>query len=153
MDNLPVRALAIGFAAAAVVAATTHQLVYILVTAAGWANIEVWSMRPIPPFGVPAILNQMFWGGLWGALFAVVHGRIPGGAMWLKGLLYGLMILVVSNWLLLPLIKGWIFGVPNQALFAGGNIGRMLVGVLILGSFGLVLGVLYGWLAGRTRKA
>ena len=29
---------------------------------------------------------------------------------WLKGLIFGLFIVVVSNWILLPLIKGQMFG-------------------------------------------
>ena len=74
--------------------------------------------------------------------------------MWLKGLIYGLCILVVSNWFLLPLIKGKIFGQANQVVFAGGNPKRMLIGILILGAFGTALGFIYGLLtARRTARA
>lgn len=153
MHNATLTNMALGFVAAAIAVVTAHQLMYVLISAAGLANLQPWSMRGIPPFGVPAILNGIFWGGLWGALFALIHDRIPGTAMWLKGLIYGLCILVVSNWFLLPLIKGQIFGQPNQVLFAGGDPRRMLIGILILGAFGAALGWLYGMLTTRMARA
>ena len=73
----------------------------------------------IPPWGVPRLVNNIFWGGLWGALFALIYEWIPGGMSWLKGLIFGLLIVVVSNWILLPLIKGQVFGQANQVLFGG----------------------------------
>lgn len=94
----------------------------------------------------------MFWGGLWGALFALVYDRLPGSAAWLKGLIYGLLIAVVSNWVLLPLIKGQVFGQPNQVLFAGWNPQRMPVTAVIVGGYGLALGVIYG-IIGRKAAA
>ena len=141
------RNLLLGFIAAVIAVVTAHQLMCVLVTTLGLAKIEPWSLKGVPPFNVPTIVNSMFWGGLWGALFAVIHRKLPGGMMWLKGLIYGLMIVVISNWLLLPLIKGKIFGVPNQILFAGGDPKRMLVGVMILGAFGTALGFIYGLIA------
>ena len=54
-----------------------------------------------------------------------------------------------SNWLLLPLIKGAL-GVPNQLLFAGGDPKRLLAGVLILGAFGIALGIFYRLLRQRA---
>lgn len=142
--------LLLGFIAAVIAVVTAHQLMYVVIAQLGLAKIEAWSLRGIPPFGVPAVLNAMFWGGLWGALFAVIHQKLPGSMMWLKGWIYGLIIVVISNWLLLPLIKGQIFGQPNQVLFAGGDPTRMLVGIMILSAFGITLGFVYGLLAKRA---
>ena len=50
---------------------------------------------------------------------AWLKDRIPGGMAWLKGLIFGLGIVLVSNWIVLPLIKGLISGQPNQVLFGG----------------------------------
>ena len=66
---------------------------------------------------------------------------------WLKGLIFGIFIVVASNWILLPLIKGRVFGQPNQILFSGLDPKRMLVVALIVGGFGLGLGIVYGLIA------
>ena len=73
----------------------------------------------VPPFGVPYLVNLIFWGGLWGILFAYIHPLLPGRMMWLKGLIYGPIIVVLGGWIAVPLIKGQMFGIPNQPLFAG----------------------------------
>ena len=101
---------------------------------------------------VPTIVNIMFWGGLWGALFGVIHSKLPGGALWVKGLIYGLIITVISNWTLLPLIRRAL-GVTNAAqiaLFSGGDPKRMLTVVLILTAFGAMTGLLFGLLRNRS---
>jgi hypothetical protein len=89
--------------------------------------------------GWPVLFNTLFWGGLWGALFGLVQSRLPGGMMIIKGLIFGLLILVFSNWLALPLLRG-------QPIFGGYVPQRMLVSALISGSFGLGLGLIYGLL-------
>jgi hypothetical protein len=55
-------------------------------------------MKGVPPFGVPTVINGMFWGGLWGALFALIWERLPGSFLWVKGAVYGMIVVVVSNW-------------------------------------------------------
>jgi hypothetical protein len=140
----------LGFVAAAISVLTAHESIIYLLNAAGFTTSRGWSMTPaIPPWGVPRLVNTVFWGGLWGALFGLLYDRIPGGMAWLKGLLFGLFIVVVSNWLLLPLIKGQVFGQANQVLFGNFVPMRMLATVLIVGGFGLTLGVIYGLLARR----
>lgn len=143
----------LGFIAAAISVLVVHQGIIYLLTAGGYIPGRPWSMtHTIPPFRVPYLVNSVFWGGLWGILFAFIHQWLPGGMMWLKGLIYGLLMVVVSNWILLPLIKGQVFGVPNQVLFAGFNPTRMLIGAIIVGGFGLGLGFIYGLIA-RPRPA
>jgi len=154
--------IVIGFFAAAIAVVTVHQATVWGLTQAGWIKGTPWSliaMKPdtVPAFvramfggnGPPALLNTVFWGGLWGMLFGLINGAIPGRMMWLKGLIFGLGIAVVSNWLLLPLIKGKIFGQDNQVLFAGYDPQRMLATLLIVGGFGLATGLIYGLMAGR----
>jgi hypothetical protein len=148
--------IVLGFAAAAISVAVVHEAIIYLLNAAGYIPSRGWSMTPaIPPWGIPRLINNIFWGGLWGVLFALVYERIPGEAAWLKGLIYGLFIVVVSNWILLPLIKGQIFGVtaPPQVLFGNFNPTRMLVSVAIVGGFGLGLGIIYGLIRPRDAVA
>jgi hypothetical protein len=143
---------ALGFIAAAIAVLTVHEGIIYALTQSGWIRSTAWGMQPIPPWGVPRLINNVFWGGLWGMLFALIYDRVPGTAPWQKGLIYGLLIVVVSNWFLLPLIKGQVFGQPNQVLFAGWNPQRMLITLVIVGGFGLALGTIYG-LARRGNSA
>jgi hypothetical protein len=96
---------------------------------------------------VPLLANSVFWGGLWGILFAFVHQRLPATMMWLKGLIFGLMIVLVSNWTMLPLIRQYLFNYPPQPLFSGFIPTSMLAVVLIVGGFGLGLGIIYPLIA------
>jgi hypothetical protein len=89
--------------------------------------------------GWPILLNSLFWGGLWGALFAAIHPRLPGGSMILKGLIFGLFMIVVSNWIVLPLIRG-------QPLFQGFVLARMWPGLVLQCCFGMALGLFYSLL-------
>jgi hypothetical protein len=136
--------IALGFIAAAIAVIVVHEAIIYGLTQAGLIRGTAWGMRPIPPWGVPRLVNNVFWGGLWGALFAVVYDRLPGGKAWVKGLIYGLFIAVAGSWLLVPLIKGHVFGQPGQVLFGGLNPTRMLATILIVGGFGLALGAIYG---------
>jgi len=144
----------LGFIAAAISVLIVHEGIIYALNAAGYIPSRGWSMTPpIPPWGVPRLVNNVFWGGLWGVLFALLYNWIPGGMAWLKGLIFGIFIVVVSNWILLPLIKGQMFGVPNQVLFGGYNPTRMLIVLCIVGGFGLGLGIIYGLIGPRDRTA
>jgi hypothetical protein len=146
----------LGFVAAAISVLVVHEGIIFLLTQYNFIHGTAWGMAPIPPWGVPRLLNNVFWGGLWGILFALIYNWIPGGMAWLKGLIYGLLIVVVSNWTLLPLIKGRLLQEPNQVLFSGSDPRRMLIVICIVGGFGLGLGIIYGVLqamAGRGTAA
>jgi hypothetical protein len=140
--------IVLGFIAAAISVVIVHQgIIFLLGVTGVLPSGGAWSMtNQIPPFGVPYLLNTIFWGGLWGVVFALVYDRLPGDSGWVKGLIFGLLIVVFSNWILLPLIKGYVFGVtkPPQVLFADFNPTRMLIGATIVGGFGLGLGIIYG---------
>ncbi len=136
-----------GFLAGALSVLVFHQGMILLLNLLSLIPATPWSMRPIPPFGVPAILNSMFWGGLWGIGFVAVADRIPGGDYRLRGVIYGLIgPFLLGNGLLVPLIKG------GQLLW-GGQPMRMLIGALIASAFGLGLALLVPVVArfmGRT---
>jgi hypothetical protein len=146
--------IVLGFIAAAISVLVVHEGIIYLLNAGGYIPSQGWSMTPaIPPWGVPRLVNNVFWGGLWGVLFALLYNWIPGGMAWLKGLIFGLFIVVVSNWILLPLIKGQVFGQANQVLFNAWNPQRMLIVAVIIGGFGLGLGIIYGLIGPRERTA
>ena len=133
---LGARAL-LGFLAGALAVLAFHQVTVALLSAAGMIPTSPYSMRPVPPFNVPAIVNSMFWGGLWGSLFGLIADRIPGRALWLRGLVFGLLGPLLVNWFVVSPLKG-------QPVAAGFVPSRMLVGVLIAGAFGIGLALVYG---------
>ena len=143
--SLSPKLLAAGFLAGALSVPLFHQGMVLLLHLAGQVPNFPWSMRPVPPLNVPTLANQMFWGGLWGALFAVVAEALPGRALWLKGIVFGLLgPWLLGNGVLVPLIKG-------GPLLFGFAPARMAIGALIGSAFGLGLGLIYGLL--RTRLA
>ena len=61
-------------------------------------------------------------------------------------------MVILSNWIFLPLIRQYLFNFPNQVLFAGfkgGNPMVLLPGFLINAGFGLGLGIIYGLISRR----
>jgi hypothetical protein len=139
--DLDIRNIALGFVAAAVAVVTFHQgMIYVLKLASVLPNATPWSFRTGGPLGIPALVNQIFWGGLWGVAFAALFRMIPGSTSWLKGLVWGLVgPAFLGNWVLVPLFKG-------GPLFASFDIQRMMITLLIGGAFGLGLGLFYGLL-------
>ena len=134
--------LLFGFCAGALAVLAFHQVMVALLSAAGMIPTSPYSMRPVPPFNVPSILNSMFWGGLWGIVFAFIAHRLPGRALWLGGLLFGLLGPLLVNWFVVSPMKG-------QPIAAGLVPSRMLAGILIAGAFGIGVAFIYGVLRPR----
>jgi hypothetical protein len=125
-----------GFLAAAIAVVIAHELIVFLLNTAGILPVKPWSTDPVGPYHVPKIVNSIFWGGLWGVVYAFVQSHLPGDQAWERGLIFGILIALISNFTLLALIKG-------QPLFMGYN-GKLIVAVLvILAGFGAATGVLY----------
>jgi hypothetical protein len=148
---------ALGLVAGALSVLLVHQTVVYLLTAFGLIRGVPWNLQPLG-YGllpkIPILANGMFWGGMWGVVFALVYRLLPGGASWLKGLIFGVLVVILSNWIFLPLIRHHVFGFPAQPLFAGFNGSNPMVllpGFLILTGFGLGLGIIYGLIA-RDRE-
>src|SRR4051794_41894207 len=50
----------------------------------------LWSLKPLPPFGVPTTVNFAFWAGLWGIAYALLEPRLtPRVGRLTGGLLFG----------------------------------------------------------------
>jgi hypothetical protein len=149
--DLSVSNLALGFVAGALAVVTAHEAAIYILSAAKLLppTAQPWSLVAFGPLGVPKIVSNMFWGGLLGVLFAAIWRRLPGGAMWLRGLIYGLLVVVFANWMLVPLVKGKVFDVPKQVYFGDFDPNRMLVTAIILSSFGLALGLILGLIRNR----
>lgn len=127
------RAIVIGFIAGALAVLVFNQIMAWLVTGRiPWSN---WA--PIPPFGVPALINATFWGGVWGVVFALVANTFPKGIGFLvAAAIFGAVFPTLAGWLLVPLIKGLPMG-PRGVWYNG---------LLINGAWGLGTGVFYALL-------
>jgi hypothetical protein len=134
--TLDLVSLLYGFVAAAIAVLVVHQGIVFVLNQAGIWPAKPWSMAPIGPLGVPTIVNSVFWGGLWGVVYAAFNRFLPVGPVWQKGILFGLLMALVSNFLILPLIKG-------QPVFMGGDTRKIAIVLGILSGFGLATAYLY----------
>jgi hypothetical protein len=143
--------LLIGFVAGALATLTFHQLTIWLLTALGAIQGSPYSLRPIPPWGVPQVINVAFWGGLWGCVFALVADRFPRSwPLWLAGFVFGAIAPTLVNWFVVAPLKG-------QPMAQGFNPARMWTGPIINGMYGLGTALFYDVLRrlghGRTHLA
>jgi hypothetical protein len=143
--------LLIGFVAGILAVAVFHQLAVFVLGFVGLGEGAIYSFRPTRPFGVPRVMSQMFWGGVWGVVLAAIIDRLP--PRWpvaAAGFLFGLCGPVLFGWTVVAAIRG-------QPLMAGLNPTRMLSSVLVNGSFGVGVALIFTWLRrvayGRTRAA
>lgn len=138
----------VGFLAAALSVLTFHQLMLGLLHVLAIPGLEVpatpYRFVPVPPFGVPLLLNICFWGGLYGLVFGLVQPKLAGKPMWLMGLCFGFAAVLVGYFVVAP-IKGLPIG-------GGWVINNWIRSILINGSFGVGLGLIYPLLAGRVFK-
>jgi hypothetical protein len=134
------RNLLIGFVAGVIAVAVFHQLAVFLLGLVGLGEGGAYSFRPVPPFGVPRVMSQMFWGGVWGVVFAAIVDRLP--ARWpaaVAGFVFGLCGPVLFGWIVVEAIRG-------QPMMGGFVPLRMLASVLINCSYGIGLALIFTWL-------
>jgi hypothetical protein len=148
MADLSFKNLLMGFVAGAIAVVTAHEIINFLLLQAGLFPRVPWSMAPAAGTGVPQIVSDMFWGGLWGVLFAMIQERIPGGSLPVKGLIFGSVgPALIGVFILVPLITG------RFPLFFGGDPKLIISVLLILAGFGAAMGWLYGFLTSRLATA
>jgi hypothetical protein len=139
----PLKTAALGFLAGALATLTFHQIAIGVLNALGVILSGPYSLRPIPPLGVPAVLNLAFWGGVWGIVWALVADRMPRSwPVWLAGLLFGAIAPTLVGWFVVAPLKG-------QPVAQGFNIARMWIGPLVNGVWGLGTALIYGLLQRR----
>jgi len=91
VDGISLKSLVLGFVAGAIAVVTAHEIInYILHYFDIFPRVP-WSMTPAAMTGVPQIVSDAFWGGLWGVLFVLISDKIPGGNLTVKGLIFGIL--------------------------------------------------------------
>ncbi len=124
-----------GFVAAAISVVLVHQVIVFILNKLGLWPAKAYSTAPIGPCQVPTIVNSIFWGGLWGVVFVLTRHLLPDWPLAAQGALFGLLMLVFSNSLAVPLLKG-------QPIFFGFDIQKILAVALILSCFGAALALI-----------
>lgn len=144
MPNALIR-LCLGFVAAALSVLTFHQGMWEALHLAGMMP-PPYPTNPIPPFGVPLIVDLC----LWGAVFGLVLPGLPPAPMWLLGLGLGIAA-ALTGIFIVPAIKG----LPVSHNLVAGVFERSF---LINGCWGIGVGLilpllLRGSSGRRTRMA
>lgn len=99
------------------------------------------NMMPVPPFGVPTVISQAFWGGLWGIALAALLRAAPVPDM-LTGFLFGAILVTLVAFTVVAQAKG-------LPMFAGGNRQVWLRAALLNGAWGWGTAALFRPLALR----
>lgn len=79
-------------------------------------------MAPTRPLGVPTVLSQSFWGGVWGVVLALLLVRLRPPAI-LFGTVFGALALTAVAVTLVPWLKGlpvWNGAIPWRGLLYNG---------------------------------
>jgi hypothetical protein len=121
-----------GFVAGFLATLVFHQPGLALLHRVGLFGEPAFNMQSVPPFGVPAVVQLAFWGGMWGVVFVYVErafARGPGG-YWLGAVLFGAIVPTLVTWFVVLPLKGL------PAAF-GFRFPRVLVSPIINGLWGL----------------
>jgi hypothetical protein len=123
------------FAAGFVSTLVFHQgLLLLILLAAGESTARVWSLSPVPPLNVPAVISLAFWGGLWGIVLWLFIATSRGSAYWIKATLIGAVA---------PSAVAWFVVMPMKGMgFAGGWDPKIIIGALLVNAawgFGVAL--------------
>ena len=118
-----------GFLAAAISVVLVHQVIVFILNKLGLWPAKAYSTAPIGQVPVPTIVNSIFWGGMWGVVYVLTRHLLPDLPLVAQGALFGLLMLVFSNSLAVPLLKG-------QPIFFGFDFKKILAVALILSCFG-----------------
>ena len=125
-----VKNLTLAFVAGFIAVLVFHQGAW---AALHFANIvpaskPAWSMAPVPPFNVPTILSQAFWGGVWAVVLALLMPATYGWNYWTSWILTGAILLTAVALFVVPLLKGMPVGAFSWQRFA--------IGAIVNGSWG-----------------
>ena len=136
--------IVLGSVAAEIAVLTFHQGTIWVLISMGLSQGAVYSMVPVPPLGIPRIVNLCFWGGLYGAVYGMVWPRLTIPS-WLSGLCLGIIASLVGMF-----VVASIKGMPIASGWAAWPMARSLI---INGMWGLGVGLILPLLLARAMPA
>jgi len=106
--QLSAATLVMAFIAGFLAVPVFHQILFLIFYLAGILPIAPYSMAPTQPFGVPVVLSQSFWGGVWGIVFLLTLPRwFHGTAYWVaSAVIGGVALTLVYMFVVVPLKTG-----------------------------------------------
>lgn len=130
-----------GFTAGFVATLVFHQLAVLVLWKAGIAPFAPFSLAPVKPYGVPAVISLAFWGGIWGIVFAELA---PGfrGRYWMMAFLFGAILPTAVALTIVWPLKGRPLGNAWPPAL-------MLTAFVVNGAWGIGTGLFYKMLYGR----
>ena len=136
MPRISGRLLCIAFVAGFLAVPLLHQPMLLLLHDIGVTPARAYAMRPTAPIGVPQLISASFWGGVWAMIFVALGAR-PGRGLpfYVMSVLFGAVILTLVAWIVVAPLKG-------LPIAAGWQPGRMLIGPLVNGAWGLGVAIL-----------
>jgi len=102
------RTLILGFIAGFLAVLIFHQGLWYVLNLVGLIAPDrpAWPLDPSPPYGVPSVISKAFWGGVWGAVLALVLQNLRGLPYWAGWILVGSVALALVAFFVVPPIKG-----------------------------------------------
>ena len=94
------------FAAGFLATVFGHQPMMWLLGSIGFVSFPPWSMKPVPPFGVPSFVSLAFWGGVWGIILLFIIGRQRGARYWLIAAIVGAIAPTLVAGLVIAPLRG-----------------------------------------------
>lgn len=141
--NLSATTLLLGFVAGAIAVVTAHEIINYILLKLGMFPRVPWSLESAAVTGVPQIISDAFWGGVWGIVFAALYAMLPGDGPTLKGLIFGVIgPALLGVFILVPLLTG------RFPMFFGGDLKMIISVLLILSGFGAAMGYIFSKLGG-----
>jgi hypothetical protein len=135
----------LGFIAGFVSILVFHQAMIGVLNALGLVTVAPYRFTPVPPFGVPAILNSAFWGGVWGMVLAGVEPRFPRGRRyWVAAFVFGALAPTLVAWFVVAPLKGRPLGSLTPL--------RVVTVFLVNGTFGVGTALVLRLLSRRSGR-
>ena len=139
MKGTSFKNLVLGFLAGAIASVTVGELIKHAL------GMPAWSVEPTDLLSMPQIASDMLWGGVWGAIFALILGNAPIGSMTVRGAILGIFgPAILGIFLLRPYFRG-------EAALLGGDINALGSVLLIMAGFGAATAWLYGFMTAGFR--
>ena len=125
-----------GFVAGFVATLVFHQVMLQILHMGGIAPNPAWPMKPVPPFGVPAVVSLAFWGGVWGAILIPIIDHRRGSAYYVLAIILGAILPTLVAWFVVAPLK-------HQPIASGWNPKRMMIGPIVNAAWGFGTALIY----------